>query len=102
MRNITMSRLSPPSHAEGRRGTGGRSLPGLTRAGRGVRLSGKCHAKQSNERREEPPMAVTMDPNTTFLRTLPGRYYYDPAIYAQEQERIYSTLWVCVGRAEEL
>lgn len=47
-------------------------------------------------------MAVTMDPNTTFLRTLPGRYYYDPAIYAREQERLFSTLWVCVGRAEEL
>ncbi len=47
-------------------------------------------------------MATTLDADTTFLRTLPGRFYYDPAIYAREQERIFSTLWVCVGRAEEL
>ena len=46
-------------------------------------------------------MAMTAA-ETTFLRTLPGRYYYDPALYAEEQERIFSTLWVCVGRAEEL
>ncbi len=47
-------------------------------------------------------MAVTLDADTTFLRTLPGRYYYDPAIYAAEQERIFSRRWICVGRAEEL
>lgn len=47
-------------------------------------------------------MAVTIEAEPTFLRTLPGRYYYDPAIYAREQERIFSTMWVCVGRAEEL
>lgn len=47
-------------------------------------------------------MAATMDADTTFLRTLPGRFYYDPAIYTREQERIFSTMWVCVGRAEEL
>ena len=35
-------------------------------------------------------------------RTLPGRYYYDPAIFALEQERIFSRLWVCVGRADRL
>ncbi len=35
-------------------------------------------------------------------RTLPGRYYHDPAIFAQEQERIFSRLWVCVGRADVL
>jgi glycine betaine catabolism A len=35
-------------------------------------------------------------------RTLPGRYYYDPALFALEQERIFSRLWVCVGRADRL
>jgi Rieske 2Fe-2S family protein len=34
--------------------------------------------------------------------TLPGRYYYDPTIYEREQERIFSQMWVCVGRAEAL
>jgi Rieske 2Fe-2S family protein len=35
-------------------------------------------------------------------RTLPGRNYFDPAIFALEQERIFSRLWVCVGRADRL
>ena len=37
-----------------------------------------------------------------FLSTLPGKYYYDPAIYEQEQEKIFSCMWVCVGRAETI
>lgn len=39
---------------------------------------------------------------STFARTLPGNYYYDRAIYAQEQERIWEQLWVCVGRADAI
>jgi Rieske 2Fe-2S family protein len=35
-----------------------------------------------------------------FEATLPGRYFYDPAIYAREQERIFSAMWVCLGRAD--
>ena len=35
-----------------------------------------------------------------LLSTLPGRYYYDPVIYDLEQERIFSQLWVCIGRAD--
>jgi Rieske 2Fe-2S family protein len=36
-----------------------------------------------------------------LTRTLPGRFYYDPAIWQLEQERIFSRLWVCVGRADQ-
>ena len=39
---------------------------------------------------------------TPFVSTLPGRYYYDSTIYDQEIERIFSEMWVCVGRAETL
>lgn len=39
---------------------------------------------------------------STFVSTLPGRYYYDPAMYEQELEKIFSLLWVCVGHAEAL
>ncbi len=35
-------------------------------------------------------------------RTLPGRYYTSPEIYAEEQERIFTARWICVGRAAEI
>src|SRR3989441_4223044 len=35
-------------------------------------------------------------------RTLPGRYYTSPEIFAEEAERIFARRWVCVGRAAEL
>jgi Rieske 2Fe-2S family protein len=35
-------------------------------------------------------------------RSLPGRYYTDPAVFLEEQERIFARHWVCVGRAEQV
>lgn len=43
-----------------------------------------------------PPVEITTD----LASTLPGRYYHDPAIWQIEQERIFSKLWLCVGRAD--
>jgi glycine betaine catabolism A len=34
--------------------------------------------------------------------TLPARYYTDPAVFALEQERFFRSMWVAVGRAEEV
>ncbi|HEY4386858.1 MAG TPA: aromatic ring-hydroxylating dioxygenase subunit alpha [Ktedonobacteraceae bacterium] len=45
-------------------------------------------------------MTTTARSETAFASTLPGHYYYDPAIFALEQERIFSHMWVCVGRAD--
>ncbi len=39
---------------------------------------------------------------SSFASTLPGRYYYDPAIYEREQEQIFSSMWVCIGRADAI
>ena len=36
-----------------------------------------------------------------LARTLPGRFYHDPAIWEREQERLFGRLWVCVGRADQ-
>jgi Rieske 2Fe-2S family protein len=36
------------------------------------------------------------------LPTLPGRYYHEPAIYAAEQERIFSRAWVCAGHTSQV
>jgi len=44
---------------------------------------------------------VTIErPTSAQVRTLPGRYYYDPAVFVEEQERIFSHSWYCVGRAD--
>jgi hypothetical protein len=37
-----------------------------------------------------------------FESTLPGRYFYDPEIYAHEQERLFGQMWTCFGRADAL
>jgi glycine betaine catabolism A len=47
-------------------------------------------------------MVAALDTRTRFESTLPGRYYHDPAIYEQERDRIFSRMWVCVGRADDL
>ncbi len=41
-------------------------------------------------------------PATDYTPTLPGHYFYDPSIFALEQERIFSASWVCVGRADAI
>ena len=35
-------------------------------------------------------------------RTLPGRYYTAPEIWAEEQERIFARRWVAVARSSDL
>jgi glycine betaine catabolism A len=39
---------------------------------------------------------------TPGARTLEGRFYHDPEIFAQERERIFARDWICIGRFEEL
>src|SRR5436309_4668431 len=34
--------------------------------------------------------------------TLPARLYHDPAIYRQELRDIFSKMWLCVGREEDI
>jgi phenylpropionate dioxygenase-like ring-hydroxylating dioxygenase large terminal subunit len=34
--------------------------------------------------------------------TLPGRLYHDPAIYEQEIRRIFTAMWLCVGREQDV
>ncbi len=47
-------------------------------------------------------MTIVARSQHPFFSTLPGRYYYDPDIYQQELEHIFSAMWVCVGRTENL
>lgn len=37
-----------------------------------------------------------------FETTLPGRFFHEPEIFSREQERIFSQMWTCVGRADAL
>lgn len=47
-------------------------------------------------------MSTVVRPDSSFAATLPGRYYYDPAIFEREQERLFSRMWMCVGRADAI
>lgn len=47
-------------------------------------------------------MVIAEPTAPAFEATLPGRYFHDPAIFAAEQERLFSTMWVCVGRADQI
>jgi phenylpropionate dioxygenase-like ring-hydroxylating dioxygenase large terminal subunit len=47
-------------------------------------------------------MTTTMRSDALFLSTFPGRYYYDPAIFEQEQERLFSAMWYYACRADEV
>ncbi len=38
----------------------------------------------------------------SLIRTLPGRYYTDEAIFGREQEKIFETMWFCAVRSAEL
>jgi len=42
------------------------------------------------------------EPAANLARTLPGRFYHDPAIWELEQRRLFGQLWVCVGRADQV
>ena len=48
--------------------------------------------------------AARPDPAAAWMPrpTLPGHAYHDPAVWAEEQERIFAAEWICVGREEEL
>jgi Rieske 2Fe-2S family protein len=35
-------------------------------------------------------------------KTLPARYYTDPAVFQEEMERFFCRMWVCAGRAEQI
>jgi Rieske 2Fe-2S family protein len=38
----------------------------------------------------------------TPKETLPGRDYHDPAVYEADRNRIFHSLWSCIGREEQL
>jgi glycine betaine catabolism A len=49
-----------------------------------------------------PAFRKTADTFTSGATTLPQRYFVSPGIFAQEQERIFSTPWLVVGHQNEI
>ncbi len=47
-------------------------------------------------------MIAASPENVSFHKTLPGRYYTDSGIFEQEVTRIFSKMWICVGREESV
>ncbi|MGD3106172.1 aromatic ring-hydroxylating oxygenase subunit alpha [Streptomyces sp. YGL11-2] len=50
---------------------------------------------------ESRPGAAT-PPATSLIATLAGRYYTDPEIFRQEQDRVFERLWCCAVRSADL
>lgn len=50
---------------------------------------------------EECTVTSTSLPDS-LIATLPGSSYTDPGIFAQEQERIFETMWFCAVRSSDL
>ncbi len=44
------------------------------------------------------PFLKTVESYQQGARTLPGRYYTAPEVFAEERERIFQRNWICVGR----
>lgn len=49
-----------------------------------------------------PPPSAGAGASATFLPTLGGSYYHDPAIFALERERVFASLWFCAVRTDEI
>src|SRR4051812_10288463 len=45
---------------------------------------------------------TTTDLPASLIRTLPGQYYTDPAIFGLEQSKIFEQLWFCAVRSADL
>jgi Rieske 2Fe-2S family protein len=50
----------------------------------------------------EDPAIRTRASAWTPKETLPGRDYHDPAVYEADRNRIFHSLWSCIGREEQL
>jgi Rieske 2Fe-2S family protein len=51
---------------------------------------------------EAPTFLETRQSHRQGARTLPGRYYTAPEVFAEEGERIFRGSWLCAGREEEI
>jgi Rieske 2Fe-2S family protein len=49
-----------------------------------------------------PTFLKTTQIATDGARTLPGRYYTSPEVFAEEGERIFARRWLCAGREERI
>ena len=50
----------------------------------------------------EDPAIRTRASAWTPKETLPGRDYHDPAVYEADRNRVFHSLWSCIGREEQL
>ncbi len=49
-----------------------------------------------------PAFRKTIETFTAGAKTLPQRYFVSPEVFAEEQEAIFSTQWVCVGHQSQI
>jgi Rieske 2Fe-2S family protein len=49
-----------------------------------------------------PTFVKTTEIDIAGARTLPGRYFTSPELFAEEREKIFGRRWLCVGRGEQI
>src|ERR1043166_7283839 len=54
------------------------------------------------ETQPKPVFRKTADTFRPGVKTLPQSYFISPEVYAKEQERIFSTQWLCAGHQSQL
>jgi hypothetical protein len=54
------------------------------------------------EKKAMPAFRKTAETFTAGAKTLPQNYLISPEVFAKEQERIFSTQWLCVGHQSQL
>ncbi len=88
-------------------GTGSNSGPGSTggtKSAGGTNSTGGTNSAAATvaDRTDGGPVTTPASLPPSLLRTLPGRAYTDPAVFAAEQQLLFEQMWFCAARGSDV